>query len=67
MISYGFYEKDDFSEVVSWVKNKIGYCGLIGIYGELMGVVIVLFYVGEYCEGGVDFYIVDCLFVCFDE
>ncbi len=65
--SYGFYEKDDLSEVVSWAKDKTGQRGLIGIHGESMGAATALLYAGEHCEDGADFYIADCPFARFDE
>ncbi|OBA04359.1 hypothetical protein A9D36_03770 [Bacillus subtilis] len=65
--SYGFYEKDDLSEVVSWVKIKTGHRGLIGIHGESMGAATALLYAGEHCDDGADFYIADCPFARFDE
>ncbi|WP_121642836.1 alpha/beta hydrolase [Bacillus vallismortis] len=65
--SYGFYEKDDLSEVVSWVKNKTGHHGLIGVHGESMGAATALLYAGDHCKDGADFYIADCPFARFDE
>ncbi len=56
--SYGLYEKDDLSSVVSYTKNIYGTDVKIGIHGESMGSAIAIQYAGVY--GNVDFFIFDC-------
>ncbi|ADP32955.1 putative hydrolase [Bacillus atrophaeus 1942] len=65
--SYGYYEKDDLKEVVSWLRERVGQRGLVGIHGESMGAVTALLYAGAHPDDGADFYIADCPFASFDE
>lgn len=54
-------------EVVSWLRERVGQRGLVGIHGESMGAVTALLYAGAHPDDGADFYIADCPFASFDE
>lgn len=60
-ITYGYYEKDDLSTLVRWVRQRFGSDAVVGVHGESMGASIGLLYASR-SDNEADFYIADCPF-----
>ena len=59
--SYGYYEKLDLQQIVTYVREQIGPHAKLGIHGESMGAATTLLYAGDVADEA-DFYIADSAF-----
>lgn len=59
--SYGYYEKLDLQQIVTYVREQIGTDATLGIHGESMGAATTLMYAGDVADEA-DFYIADSAF-----
>lgn len=58
--SFGYYEKLDLQEIITYLTNKFGSDFIIGLHGESMGAATVIQIAG--IERRIDFVIADCPF-----